>query len=571
MRVLTALARWLLSWVGFGFRRLARTLVGPRRVDVVRLRLEGKLAEGVASPTPFWWRWEKRTYLLSVLELFDRAGADPRVSAVLIEPSGLRAGWATLQTLRRAILRLKERGKKVVVYLEEGDNGLAYLASAADRVVMAPAGMLQLTGLRAEVLFLAGALERARVEPEFGRLGEVKAAVVPFTRTSLSPPARESLDAILDDLYEQLVTGLAEGRGLAPDRVQALIDGGPHRASEAKEAGLVDENLYEDELPNYLATLLGRPGVEPAVVEAPTFLRYATALPPPGAQVPFPKVALIVAEGVIRTGRARPSQLARGVFSASFAEAVRHAADNDGLSAIILRVDSPGGSGLASDLLWREVRRAREKKPVIVSMGDVAASGGYYLSMPSDWILAEPATLTGSIGVIAGKFSLKGLYERIGLTKETLDRGARAGAHSDYRPFTPEEREKLETEVRAYYDDFVEKAAEGRGLGLEETEAAARGRVWTGQQALSRRLVDELGGIVEAIAVAKKRAGIPAAQPVSIEVLPRSLPSLLAGLSWNPLRALPVALRDVVDLAETLGGFREGELLALLPFKIDIN
>lgn len=571
MKAVIEFLRWLIAWARLGVGRLLSSALAPRRVDVVRLRIEGKLAEGLAPPALFGFRWERRTYLLNVLEILERISRDSRVSAVVIEPSGLTAGWATLQTLRRSLERLRERGKKVILFLEEGDNGLAYLASAADRVVMAPAGMLHLTGLRAEVLFLHGVLERAHVEPEFVHLGEYKSAAETFTRTSLSPAARDALNSILDDLYDQLVSGIAEGRGLAPEQIKSLIDAGPYRAAEAKDAGLIDEILYEDELKDYVAALLDRPAEKMGVVKASAYMRYARpAALPPGARVPFPRIALILAEGLIRVGRARPSQFGRAVGAATLCDAIRRATSDERVSAIVLRVDSPGGSGLASDLIWREVQKAREKKPVVVSMGDVAASGGYYLSMPSDWIIAEAATLTGSIGVIAGKFNLRGLYDMLGLVKETIDRGERAGAHSDYRRFTKEELKKLEAEVRAFYDDFVTKAAEGRGIAIEEIEKAAQGRVWTGRQALSHKLIDELGGIPEAIAAAKRRADIPTDQPVNVELLPRPMASLLAGLPLNPFRNVPAPVKESIDLAESLGAFRDGEPLALWSLMVKI-
>ncbi|MFQ5458578.1 MAG: signal peptide peptidase SppA, partial [Myxococcota bacterium] len=508
---------------------------------------------------------------VSWLAIFERLQRDDGVRAVVIDASRLRAGWATLQTLRRAVAGLRESGKKVILFLEDGDNALAYLAGAADRVIMPPSGTLQLTGLRAEVLFLQGILEKARVQPEFVRLGDYKSAVEPFTRKSLSPPARDALESILDDLYDQLVSGIAEGRGLSSKQIRALIDAGPYRAGEAKAAGLIDETLYEDELEDYLAAQLDRPAEKIGVVEADVYSRFARppALPP-GARVPFPRIALILAEGLIRTGRARPSQVGRSVGATTFCDALRHAREDDRISAIVVRVDSPGGSGLASDLIWREVKKAREKKPVVVSMGDVAASGGYYLAMPADWILAEPGTITGSIGVIAGKFSLRGLYDALGLVKETIDRGERAGAHSDYRPFTKEEKKKLQAEVEACYDDFVTKAADGRGMAIDAMQEVAQGRVWTGKQALSHRLVDELGGITEAISAAKSRAEIPTAQPVSVEVLPRHMPAFLSASLLNPLRAIPSSMRGALETAGSASEFREGEPLALWPFTLKI-
>ncbi len=477
-----------------------------------------------------------------------------------------------LQTLRGAILEARRSGKRVIVFLEEAGNGTAFLASAADVVAMAPPGSLHLTGLRAEVLFLRGALDRARVEPEIVRLGEYKSAAEPFTRTSLSPEAREALESILDDLYDQFVAALAEGRGLSPERVRDLIDGGPYRAPAAKEAGLVDEICYEDEIEEKLGGFLGRPGSKPGVIPAGRWLRIARRMaPPPGTRVPAPRMALLVAEGFIRSGRTGPLWASRAVASTSFVEALRQARDDPRVRAIVLRVDSPGGSGLASDVIWRELRLAREKKPVVVSMGDVAASGGYYLAMGADWIVAEPATLTGSIGVIAGKVNLRGLYDLLGLSKEAIDRGERAGANSDYRPFTKAEKMKLEEDIKATYEDFVAKAATCRNLPPEEIDKAARGRVWTGRQALGLRLVDELGGIRAAIAAAKRRAGIPFGQPVRLEIFPRPVPSPFNLLARNPLRAIPRAAQDALALASAGGSVRQGEPLALWPLSVKIR
>ncbi len=564
--------RWLSAHLRWASGRLLRRIFPSTRAEILHLRLEGALAEGLPPPAWLGLRLERRQYLLHVVECLDRAARDPDLQAIWITIDRLEAGWSMLQTLRGAILDARRSGKRVIVFLEEAGNGTAFLASAADRVAMAPPGTLHLIGLRAEVLFLRGALDRARIEPEIVRLGEYKSAAEPFTRKSLSPEAREALESILDDLSDQLVAGIAEGRGLTPERVRDLIDAGPHRATAALEAGLVDEVCYEDELEGKLGDWLGRPGEKPSVLPAGAWLRFARRMPPPpGTRVPPPRVALLVAEGFIRSGRTRSFPPSRAVASTSFVEALRQAREDPRVQAIVLRVDSPGGSGLASDLIWRELRLAREKKPLVVSMGDVAASGGYYLAMGADWILAEPATLTGSIGVIAGKVNLRGLYDLLGLSKEAIDRGERAGANSDYRPFTDAERRKLEEDIRATYEDFVAKAASCRGVALEEMEKAARGRVWTGRQALGLRLVDELGGVRAAIAAAKRRAGIPFAQPVRLEVYPRAVPSIIDLLTRSPLRGIPSGARDVLALADAAAHLREGEPLALWPVGLKIR
>ena len=563
---------WLTAHARTAARAVLRRVFPPPRVDVVHLRLEGVLSEGL--PPPLWWglRFERRRYLLHVLECLDRAARDRDLRAIWITIDHLEAGWSVIQTLREAILEARQAGKQVIIFLEEAGSGTAFLAAAADRIVMAPPGSLHLTGLRAEVLFLRGALDRAHVEAEIVRLGEYKSAAEPLTRTSLSPEAREALESILDDLYDQLVSGIAEGRRLAPERVRDLINAGPYRAQAAKDARLVDEVCYEDELEARLPEFLGQPGRKPLVLPAGDYLRMARRMPPPaGSRVPPPRMALVLAEGFIRSGHARAFPPSRAVASASFIEALRQARDDPRVRAIVMRVNSPGGSGLASDVIWRELRLAREKKPLVVSMGDVAASGGYYLAMGADWIVAEPATLTGSIGVIAGKVNLRGLYDLLGLSKEAIDRGERAGAQSDYRPFTKEERKKLEEDIRAIYEDFVAKAASCRNLQAEEVNKAARGRVWTGRQALSLRLVDELGGIRAAIAAAKRRAGIPFAQPVRLEVYPRAVPSPLGFLGRSPFRGIPRAATEALALAEAAALVREGEPLALWPVVVKIR
>ncbi len=554
---------WLFNAARHAAGALRRLLPTPSP-EVVRLRLDGSLAEGLPATPWFGLRFERRSYLLHVLELLDRASRDPRVRAVWIEPTGLRAGWATLQALRRGILDVRAKGKKVLVFLESAGNGVTYLASAADRVLMAPSGTMSLTGLRTEILFLRGTLDRARVEPEFLQLGEYKSSAETLTRSSLSPPAREALNAILDDLYDQIVSGIAEGRGLGPARVREFIDAAPHLAAQAVAHGLIDAARYEDEVEADLRVLLGATERPPSVVEARHYLRAARRLPPPpGTKLQCPRIALLIAQGMIRSGRVQPTPMGRGVASGTFVDALRKARDDRRIAAIVIRVNSPGGSSLASDLIWREVTLAREKKPVVVSMGDVAASGGYYLSMPADWIVAEGATLTGSIGVVAGKFNLRGLYDLLGIAKEALDRGAHAGAQSDYRPFTTEERAKLQEQMRSVYEDFVEKAAKGRGLDREKLDRVAQGRVWTGRQALAHGLVDELGGIQTAVAAAKRRAGIPFGQPVRMMVLPRPVPSFADLLPSSPL---PRGLVDALDVAEALQSFHALEPLVLWPF-----
>ena len=446
----------------------------------------------------------------AMVEAVDRAAVDPGVKGLLLRVGSLSTGWARVQELRDALVRFRRSGKPSWAHLEFAGNREYFLATGCAKVAASPTAMLDVSGLAAEVSFYKGTLDKLGVEAQFEGVGKYKNAPNQFTETGLTAPHREQMEALVGSLFDQYVRSVAEGRGLSPQDVQALVDRGPFRAPEAKEAGLLDELLYRDQVEDRI----------PAAVRLSPAGYVKT-----GRRFGFDgraKVALVHAVGDIVPGESQSSPFGGGLAgSDTIVRGLRQAGQDDAVRAIVLRVDSPGGSGTASDAIWREVAVARRKKPVVVSMGDYAASGGYYIAMGADAIVAEPGTITGSIGVFSGKFSLRGLYGKLGVSQETVRRGKNATLFSSWEPWTEEERAKVRSLNVAFYETFVTKAAEGRKKTPQEIDAVAQGRVWTGEEALRAGLVDALGGLDTAIRMARERARIPKGQEVQILVLPQ--------------------------------------------------
>jgi protease-4 len=488
---------------------LSRWRRARRPFRVLRIELSGDLPE---TPGGFRLRDLGRPAsadLLSLLAVLRSAREDAGLEVVLVEVHGLTAGWGSLQSLRRALLAVRAAGKPVWAYLTQPGMRDYYVASAASRVHLAPAASFDATGLASEVLFLKGALDKLGVEAQLTRAGRFKSAAEPLTRTDMSPEHREMAEALLDDIYEQLVGDVAAERHLTPDAVRAAFADGPLLAPDALARGLVDELAYPDQVRTALAARCGdRPPIDLGAY------RRRRAIAARRAALDAPTIGVLTVSGAIG-GESLPGAGTRTTGWRGFRRVMCALAENDRIAAVLLRIDSPGGSGLASDLMWREIVQARQRKPVIVSMGDVAASGGYYLAAGADYVTAEPATLTGSIGVLAGKPVLRGLYDRLGLTKELVVRG-NASRHSDYLPLDDENLGRLRQEAEAFYGDFVGKVAAGRNLPVPAVEAIAQGRVWTGRQAQARGLVDSLGGIEEAVEQLKRRLGLPETSRVAL-------------------------------------------------------
>jgi protease-4 len=536
---------------------------GPRLSgsSYLALDLSGPIPED--SPTDLGNFLERRPPTLRTLvESIDRASSDSNVKGLVVRVSSLPAsGWGQVQELRDAITRFRASGKPAYAHLEFSGNKEYYLATACTKVYAVPTALLDVTGLEAEVTFFRGTLDKLGVEAQFEGVGKYKNAPNQFTEKGFTEPHREQMDALLDSFYGEYVSALAKARNRTPAEVQALIDAGPYDAVAAQKAGLVDELLYHDQLDERLS---GADAVGPA--------RYVR-----GSRGGFgfdgrPHVAIIYAVGEIISGESQTSPFG-GTFAGSdtVAGALRQARKDTSIKAILLRVDSPGGSGTASDVIWREVQLARKQKPVIVSMGDVAASGGYFIAMGSDAIVAQPGTITGSIGVFGGKMSLRGLYDKIGLSKEILSRGEHAALFSDYRPWTDEERGRIRALMVAFYEDFLRKASEGRGKTRDQVHEVAQGRVWTGLEAKRIGLVDHLGGLDVAIAVAKERARIAKDQEVRLVELPERkglLETILERQEEGAEALLPADVRATLRWARVLG---DGRPTARLPFELRIR
>jgi protease-4 len=504
----------------------------------------------------------------SVVESLRKAKVDRRVTSVVIRPTGTAALWGKVQEIRDAIGDFKTSKKPIIAYLEYGGEQEFYLASACDKVFLMPTASLDLTGIASYELFLRGTLDKIGAYPDAMHIGDYKTASNQMTERTFTPAHREMAESLNRDLYEQLLKGIATGRQKREAEVRQLIDHGPFLPEDAVRAGLVDDVAYEDEIDDKVSLGRGRT----------TFLEhheYRAVSPSSLGLNRGPRIAVLYAAGIITSGESSyDSPQGEVVGSDTIIRYLRKARADDSIRAIVLRVDSPGGSAIASDVIWREVELTRAVKPVIASMSDVAASGGYYIAMPAHKIVAEPATLTGSIGVVMVKFVIDGTLKKLGMNMEGVSDGRYANLYSPIRPFSPEERAKIQEQMQATYDAFVEKAASGRHTTPEKIDAIAQGRVWTGQQAKQIGLVDELGGLERALALAKEHAKIGRDTEVELVVYPpkRSLYETLAdpfGASDSSgLLSSFLGLDDrraLQTLTAPLRVFRRGEPLAIMP------
>ncbi|GAB4110586.1 MAG: signal peptide peptidase SppA [Roseiflexaceae bacterium] len=486
--------------------------IRKRRVDYVRLTLSGSIAELSDNP-PRWQRMllgaRPQPSAHSLRWVVRRIAHDPHVKGIYLRISNLQSGWATLQSLREALLDLRAQGKQVVVYLLDSSITSVYLASAATMIFMAPTEFWNVVGIRAEVQFFRDALAKWGIEVEATAVSPYKSAPDTLVRNDFSPESRAQFERMLDLRYAELIQALASGRSLDPASVEALIDQAPLAPQAALAAKLVDRLLYEDEV----EAALREGDREPIILELGPALR---ALQQPLEHYQQQVVALVRVEGTIASGRNRqPPPLPLPLFgksmagAESFAQLMRQIERNKRIAAVVVYVNSPGGEVGASDLMWRELQRVRQRKPVVVAMGNAAASGGYYLATHASAIVARPATLTGSIGVFIMRPVVAGLLERAEISTTVISRGANSGLLGGTQPSTPREREALRVLTFSLYEDFLQRVREGRQLSAEQLEPLVGGRVWLGSEALSNGLVDQLGGIPEAIMKAQELAKLP--------------------------------------------------------------
>lgn len=493
-----------------------------------------------------------------IWELLGRAAADSRVKAVALFPENLGVGWARLDEIRRSLVEFRKSGKPLVAYLRNPGGREYYLATAAEQVYMSREDILDVKGLRAEAVYLKSTLDKLGVEIEIEHAGKYKDAGDAFTRTSMRPETREVLDSILDLLYAHFVESIASARSLQPEQVKALIDQGPFLASQARRHRLVDDLIFEDEFDERLKAKLKQDRLRK--LSARDYLRAA-------ATETGSRIAFVVAEGTII--RSDDGLEEDGVLaSRSFVRLLRQIGEDNRIKGVILRINSPGGDAIASDEILREARLLAQKKPLVVSMSDSAASGGYYVAMTGSPVIASPHTFTGSIGVLYGKVNLRGLYDKLGVRKETITRGRFADIDSDYQPLSPAARQKLREGVEEIYRRFLEVVAEGRRRPVEQIRPLAEGRVWLGAQAAENGLIDELGGIDRAVARIREKAGIPATEKVILVAYPRQR-SLLDYLLRSPETAVFSELRSLLGVDPrplVRGGF-----LQLAPYAVAVR
>lgn len=514
--------------IGLGIHFANRQPKLPDNI-VLELDLERPLAEASATDPVVGLLGGKHVTVEEMVRTLNRASKDSRVKGVIARTGNGVHSFAVTQELRDSIARLRKSGRFAIIHAEsfgEMGNGMQpyYLATSFEQVWMQPMGDLAITGMQAELAFLRGTLDKLKVEPQFRKREEYKSFAEQYTETGPTPANREAIDSLVGDLFEQWVTDVATARGVNEAAVRAAVDKAPLLDKDAVDAKLVDKLAYWDEAVEWALDKAadGSP-VKPELVDLHDYNRAS----PDGVDLSIndaPLVAMIVGDGAIMRGDSQSDPLSgdESFGAATIAAAFDEAIENDQVKAILFRVNSPGGSAVASEVVRRKVLKAKAAgKPVVVSMGAVAASGGYWVSMGADRIVAEPGTITGSIGVIAGKMVIRGLTDMVGVSFEPIGRGANAGMWSPNTPFTPAQEERLNAFLDSTYSAFTQGVAEGRKLPLDTVKQIAKGRVYTGRQAKELGLVDTLGGYATAMAEVRTTLKLAEDSPVRVLRLPQ--------------------------------------------------
>ena len=561
--LLTGLILVLLTFVLLFFVALRFREKPPEIPDnsVLVMRLEGDIPERPPVELPVFLVGDKPALTVAgVWMTLRKAAVDPHIKAVVLEPDQLSVGWAKLEEIRADLEQFRKSGKLVYAYLRTPGTREYYLATAADRIYLGPSEPVYIKGLRAELMYFKKTLDKLGVTVEVEHAGKYKDYGDMFTRSDMSPETRQVIDSLVDDLYGNLVAKIAAARKKTPEEVRNIIDQGPFTATQALQAGLVDALRFEDEMWGELRDRL-KTG-EPHKVTLDTYLRVT---PESVGIAGRSKIALVVAQGdIVRGDSGDNGEDESDLTSYGFNKLLRKVRNDSTIKGVVVRIDSPGGEEVASDEMWREMSLLSRKKPLVISMSDVAASGGYYIAMTGDPVLAYPQTETGSIGVVFGKPNLHGLYDKLGISKDAVQRGKHADIESDYTPLTPEERDILRRGIDESYRDFVGKVAAARKRSYDDIEPLAQGRVWLGGQAKQIGLVDELGGLDAAIDRLKLKANIPASEAVSVVLYPprRSVLDVLMHRSGDDMLA--------AKLGQVFGripfrAWMKGGMLRLMP------
>jgi protease IV len=524
--------------------------------------------------------------LSSLLAQLRKAKVDKRITAVVLEIDMPDAGWAKAEEIRAAVEDFRTSNKPIYAYMEMGLNKDYYIAAACDKVFMPQPGELFSIGLAADVMFFRGTLDKLGIYPDIYQIGKYKSAGDTFTQKQMTDAHREVTNALLQDLYDRFVESIARARKKSPDEIKKLIDDAPYTATQAKQMGLIDDVLYRDDVDKELKKRLGYKDADDLhVVRAGDYRQISQeSLGLNKGE----RIAIVFAAGDIVSGRSEfGGNGEETIGSDSLVRTLNEVRDDKTIKAVVLRVDSPGGSSLASDIIWRAVESLKEKKPVVVSMSDVAASGGYYIAMGANKIVAEPSTITGSIGIVGGKPVIKGFYDWIGVTNEYVLRGKNAGMFRESEKFSDTERAKFQEFLRTSYDDFIGKVAKGRSKDKTYIDSIGQGRVWTGSQGRDKGLVDEFGGLEKAIELAKAQAKIPAEKSIERVVRPQPptfFEQLLSGGDDGSeesnvqakqkaalLATMPEDMRRAFRFAMLMDRAKNGEAIYRMPFDLRIK
>lgn len=565
----------------------------PKKVSWAHIEVKGAYPEGAQMPGLFSELSESMDALVKRIR---KAADDKAVDGIVLRINSPSIGWGRMNELKQVIDYAKTK-RKVIAQLDDANTRDFLLAACCDQIIMPESSNIMLLGMRAEVSFYKNLFDKLNVKPDMLRVGEYKSAAEPYNRTEMSPAFREEMEAIIGDYFDQMVEQVATRRQLPKNKVIQIIDNGPYTAADAKRLGLIDHVAYTDQISAMLKTqsdvhqdirMVKRYGKKDVDMDfSGPFgpLNMLSMMMGGGAssrRSSKPKVAVIYATGMIMTGRSQSSPLGGNTLgSDSLVAAINKAAKDKTVKAIVLRVDSPGGSALASDLIWRALENAPQ--PFVASMGDTAASGGYYISMGADSIFAEPGTLTGSIGVVGGKVALGGLMEKVGVTTSVISRGKNSGMFSMNDSFSDTERTAIQKLLQNTYEQFTRKAAAGRKMDYDTLEKLARGRVYTGRQALKLGLIDKLGTLEDAIDHAESLAGVDAGESLERMVLPKAVSPLemLLGpkgaearannVAKSVLNELPEVLSDQLERLSALRLLSAEPSLTLMPFEVKVK
>lgn len=534
------------SWMSFVVKLRMLLALPWQRVkkgSVLTIKLRGQITDQLKS------RFASGLSLPQICENFTKAAYDPRVSGIYLHIEPLDCGWGKIEEIRRHILDFKKSGKFILCYVPACGEKEYYLGCACEELYAPPSAYFSLYGLSVQAQFLGGVLEKVGIEPQVQRIGKYKSAGDQLTRKSISEPNREMLTALLDNINGHWLDNVSLMKGKKREEIENFISEGVYQIDRLKEDGWITDIKYEDEVTSMLKERMGIE--EDKKLPTVDYRKYSRVKRwTLGLSGGKDQIAIIRASGSISRVRGRFSTPGSSIIAEQFIEKIRSVKESKRYKAVIIRIDSPGGDALASDLMWREIRLLAASKPVVASMADVAASGGYYMAMAAGAIVSENLTLTGSIGVVTGKFNLGKLYERIGFNKEIISRGRYAElTAADQRPFRPDEEELFAKSAQNAYSQFRDKAAFSRSMTVDQMEEVAQGRVWTGNDAASRGLVDAIGGLSRAVAIAKKKADIPEDRQVTLVELSRpssTLPELLSGIG-SSIVGVDQTLRELLQ------------------------